>query len=108
MHRYIYTFIFCMFFLVGCGPKAVGHNATQAKVTGIGYANDDPSLARYPISGKTIDTTLYFVNTPQYTHQQQNTAQTYIRRAQGLPEGNSIAPNDYNNLQPREASPFRQ
>ncbi len=104
MHVVTYTCLLCLF-LVGCGgPKIVGSDVTPAKVTGLNYAVDDPSLLRYPLSGKKIDETLYFLNQPQTIVAQQQKFNNYLRKvtAKGAP------PNDYNNLQPREASPFRQ
>ncbi len=104
MHRYIFILLLCIS-LVACGPKSVGQGAPQAEITGVGYANDDPSRLRYPLSGKKIDKTLYVLNHPEFMQQWQDTTHNYLRGLQADPKN---PPNDYNNLQPRQASPFRQ
>ncbi len=99
----IYILMFCVF-LAGCGgPKPVGYGTAQAEVTGVGYAVDDPGQLRYPLSGRNIDKKLYFLNQPHNMIQLQQHYKSFLQ------DKNTMAPpNDYNNLQPREASPFRQ
>ncbi len=101
--RSIYIFLFCLF-LAGCGgPKTVGDDAPQAEITGLGYAVDDPGQLRYPLSGKGIDKNLYFMNKPETMTGLQQYYHNLLQSKQKTPP-----PNDYDNLQPREASPFRQ
>ncbi len=101
-HPIIYILLVCLL-LTGCGgPKSVGHGTEQAKITGVGYATDDPSQLRYPLSGKSLDKQLYFLNQPETMIQLQN----YYQNA--LTDNQKENSNKYTNLQPREASPFRQ
>ncbi len=104
MHRILYILLSCMFLMACGGPKVVGADVERAKLSGVGYAVDDPSLLRYPLSGKKIDETLYILNQPQNMAYRQKNFENYLRKA----TAGSAPPNDYNNLQPREASPFRQ
>ncbi len=104
MRIFPYIIILCLY-LSGCGgPKMVGEDVKRAEITGLSYAVDDPSLLRYPLSGKKIDETLYIVNHPQVMAVRQQRYDNYLRKV----TAGSAPPNDYNNLQPREASPFRQ
>ncbi len=101
--RTIYIILFCIV-LMGCGgPKPVGYGAEQAKITGVGYAVDDPSILRYPLSGKNIDKKLYYLNQPEIMMELQQYYHNSLESKQ-----KQEAPNDYKNLQPREVSPFRQ
>ncbi len=104
MHVFTYIILLCLC-LGGCGgPKIVGEDVERAKVTGLSYAVDDPNHLRYPLSGKNIDETLYILNQPELMATRQYNYDNYLRRV----TAGSAPPNDYNNLQPREANPFRQ
>ncbi len=103
MLRVFIVIPFICMFLCACGPKAVGQNEPQAEITGVGYAVDDPGQLRYPLSGRSVDTYLYYLNQPQ----SMNMRQSYYNSLLPKREGEQQAPNDYNNLQPRQVSPFR-
>ncbi len=94
----------CVFFLGACGPKSVGEDVYVAPPSGAVSAAHDPVQARYPYGGRSLDRSLYHVNSPQYTQALQRNLDTYLRHTYGKEQ----APNDYTNLQPRQISPFRQ
>ncbi len=100
--RIISSLCLYMLLLGGCGPKIVGQDAEQARVSGVGIATDDPNQLRYPLSGKNIDKQLYFLNKQETMAQMQNYTTLLLQQKR-----TDDAPNNYNDLQPRQASPFR-
>lgn len=95
--------------LAACGPKNVGEDTLKADEGYTNPANEPEAQLRYPISGNRIEQRLFYMNQPHVMIERQQRQRDYFDRRMGEPStpGRS-APNDYNNLTPRQASPFRQ
>ena len=85
--------------LAACGPKDVGEGASSALPVS-SPAQDLLSQARYPMDGNRIQQRLYVLNQPQVIETMQQRQKDLLRRG--------AAPSGYENLTPKQASPFRQ
>ncbi len=91
--------LFCTLF--GCGPKAVGEDKKTHYPSGALSPAQDAAELRYPVSGKKIDKTLYMLNDPERMYVYQGKFNQYLK------DQTENTSEKYQNLQPRQASPFR-
>lgn len=87
--------------LCACGPRNIGEGSTPEPDDHV--AMDSAQELRYPVDGSRTQQRLYLFNHPGAAIQR-----VELQRAQMLHRMGLDAPNDYTNLQPRQASPFRQ
>ena len=91
--------------LAACGPKNVGEDVLKAD-DGYTHAGREPETQlRYPISGNRIEQRLYYMNQPHVMVETMQRQKDYFNRRAGITPKD--APNDYNNLTPKQQSPFR-
>ncbi len=95
----LYAMLFCA--LLGCGPKVVGEDIKKHYPSGGLSPAHDPAELRYPASGKRIDKTLYMLNDPERMYVYQGHFNQYLK------EQTNNTSEKYQNLQPRQESPFR-
>ena len=101
--RYIlYMTLMCLL-CAACGPKNVGEDESAPAPDNHQNMSADSEL-RFPMSGSRVHQRLYYMNQPDVMIRIQEERRDYMQRRTGLTPG----PNDYRNLQPRQASPFRQ
>ncbi len=93
--------------LCACGPKVVGEDAATFTPSGGLSAAQDPSHLRYPSSGRALDKALYYFSMPQVMQANQQNLETFLQKNYTSTDPDKNA-TDYTNLQPRQASPFRQ
>lgn len=101
MKPYLLVVAFCLA-LTACGPKYIGESTVGADDAGGLSAAQDPAQSRYPMDGNRVQQRLYLLNQPGVMERMQRARREFFLRRAG------IAPNDYNNLQPKQPSPFRQ
>lgn len=87
--------------LCACGPKNIGEDRMPEPDDHVAMGNAQE--LRYPTDGNRVQQRLYLFNHPTAAIQRME-----LQRAQMLRRMDPDAPNDYTNLQPRQASPFRQ